>query len=170
VRLLLIVAAALGAVLAPSTALGQAAPPAVVVPGAPDEQVAAGRALFVEGCASCHGQDARGTERAPDLHGVGELSADFYLRTGRMPLAVPGEEPKRTDPLYSDEEIEALVAYVGSLGGGSSRCSAPAVTESSPRAAPSRAQSRPRSTSRRRSRWPRRSASAPTSCRGSTRS
>jgi ubiquinol-cytochrome c reductase cytochrome c subunit len=107
VRRSLLVALALGALLVvPSAAAGQTG-----------DQVQAGRTLFVEGCASCHGQDARGTERAPDLFGVGALSADFYLRTGRMPLAVPGEEPLRTDPLYSEEEIQALVAYVGSLGG-----------------------------------------------------
>jgi ubiquinol-cytochrome c reductase cytochrome c subunit len=106
VRRLLIAAAALVALLVPATALGQAG-----------DQVAAGRDLFLEGCASCHGQDARGTDRAPDLHGVGELSADFYLRTGRMPLAVPGEQPRRNEPFYSEEEIQALVAYVGSLGG-----------------------------------------------------
>lgn len=105
-RRLLIAAAALVALLVPATTLGQAG-----------EQVAAGRDLFLEGCASCHGQDARGTDRAPDLHGVGELSADFYLRTGRMPLAVPGEQPRRNEPFYSEEEIQALVAYVGSLGG-----------------------------------------------------
>jgi ubiquinol-cytochrome c reductase cytochrome c subunit len=106
-RRLLMLALAVGAVLlVPSAAMGQTS-----------DQVQAGRTLFLEGCASCHGQDARGTDRAPDLDGVGELSADFYLRTGRMPLAVPGESPLRTDPLYSEEEIEALVAYVGSLGG-----------------------------------------------------
>jgi ubiquinol-cytochrome c reductase cytochrome c subunit len=55
-----------------------------------------GRQLFAEGCASCHGLDARGIPgTGPDLHGVGEASADFYLRTGRMPL----------------------VRYIGSLGG-----------------------------------------------------
>jgi ubiquinol-cytochrome c reductase cytochrome c subunit len=107
VRRLLLLVAALGAVLlVPSAAVGQAG-----------DQVEAGRTLFLEGCASCHGQDARGTDRAPNLIGVGALSADFYLRTGRMPLAVPGEPPLRNKPLYSEEEIEALVAYVGSLGG-----------------------------------------------------
>jgi ubiquinol-cytochrome c reductase cytochrome c subunit len=105
-RLLILLAAAICGCLVPSAAAGQTGDPA-----------AAGRTLFLEGCASCHGQDARGTDRAPDLHGVGALSADFYLRTGRMPLAVPGEEPLRTEPLYSEEEIQALVAYVASLGG-----------------------------------------------------
>jgi ubiquinol-cytochrome c reductase cytochrome c subunit len=107
-RRLAILALALGAaLLLPSAALSQSG----------DALVSAGRTLFLEGCASCHGQDAQGTSRAPDLHGVGAQSADFYLRTGRMPLAVPGEQPLTNRPLYSDEEIESLVAYVGSLGG-----------------------------------------------------
>jgi ubiquinol-cytochrome c reductase cytochrome c subunit len=119
VRLLLLIAgAALAALLAPAAAAGQAGPdPAVVQQGQDMMDVSAGRTLFLEGCASCHGQDARGTDRAPELHGVGEQSADFYLRTGRMPLAVPGEQPLSNPPLYSEEEIQALVAYVGSLGG-----------------------------------------------------
>jgi ubiquinol-cytochrome c reductase cytochrome c subunit len=99
--------------------LGCAAVPASAAQAPPADPalVALGRSLFQEGCVTCHGQDARGTERGPNLHGVGARSADFYLRTGRMPLAVPGEEPLRNEPLYSEREIEALVAYVGSLGG-----------------------------------------------------
>jgi ubiquinol-cytochrome c reductase cytochrome c subunit len=51
-----------------------------------------GRQLFLEGCASCHGFDARGiAEIGPDLHGAGASAADFYLRTGRMPLDVHPE-------------------------------------------------------------------------------
>lgn len=100
----------LAACLAPAAA-GRAA-------NAPDPGLLAqGQALFLEGCASCHGQDARGTSQAPNLVGVGARSADFYLSTGRMPLAVPGEEPLRNPPAYSKQEIAALVAYVGSLGG-----------------------------------------------------
>ena len=77
-----------------------------------------GRRLFLEGCASCHGLAARGIPgNAPSLRGVGARSADFYLTTGRMPLSHPGDEPMRATPLYSSEEIDALVAYVGSLGG-----------------------------------------------------
>jgi quinol---cytochrome-c reductase cytochrome c subunit len=106
---LAILVLALSALLAPA-ALASAA-------SADPAQVAQGHSLFLQGCASCHGQDAGGTNRAPDLHGVGARSADFYLRTGRMPLAVPGEEPLRNPPFYSEAEIEALVAYVGSLGG-----------------------------------------------------
>ncbi len=49
--------------------------------------------------------------------GVGAASADFYLRTGRMPLAQPGHEPQRSQAAYSDGRIEAIDAYIGSLGG-----------------------------------------------------
>lgn len=79
---------------------------------------ARGRALYVAGCARCHGDDARGIPtRGPDLHGAGALAADFYLRTGRMPLAEPRDEPVRAKPAYSSAEIEDLVAYLASLGG-----------------------------------------------------
>jgi ubiquinol-cytochrome c reductase cytochrome c subunit len=77
-----------------------------------------GRELFVQGCASCHGMDARGVAgRGPDLHGAGAAAADFYLRTGRMPLDSPRGQPERSDPLYDEADLDALVGYVGSLGG-----------------------------------------------------
>ena len=41
---------------------------------------------------------------------MGELSADFYLRTGRMPLDQPHDQPKRDKPEFSNDEIRALVA------------------------------------------------------------
>ncbi len=117
-RRLVLLAAAIGACLVPATAHGQAAAdPSAVTRGEAVMQVSQGRTLFLEGCASCHGQDAAGTDRAPDLHGVGAQSADFYLRTGRMPLAVPGEAPLSNPPEYEEDEIQALIAYVGSLGG-----------------------------------------------------
>lgn len=78
----------------------------------------AGRRLFVQGCSDCHGYDARGIDGvAPSLIGVGAVSADFYLRTGRMPLDRPGEEPVRAPSPYTAAQIRALVAYVGGLGG-----------------------------------------------------
>jgi quinol---cytochrome-c reductase cytochrome c subunit len=77
-----------------------------------------GRALFVEGCSSCHGLDGRGVKNnGPSLEGAGAAAADFYLSTGRMPLDRPGDQPLRTDPEYSRAEIDTLVAYVASLGG-----------------------------------------------------
>jgi ubiquinol-cytochrome c reductase cytochrome c subunit len=81
--------------------------------------VSEGRELFVEGCTSCHGFDAKGVPGVgPSLLGVGAQAADFYLSTGRMPLKEKtGEEPLRSEPAYPPEQIRALVAYVGSLGG-----------------------------------------------------
>ena len=77
-----------------------------------------GRALFDEACSSCHGDDANGIRgTAPTLHGVGRQAADFYLSTGRMPLADPEDEPIRTPPAYTAAQRKALIDYVGSLGG-----------------------------------------------------
>jgi ubiquinol-cytochrome c reductase cytochrome c subunit len=79
---------------------------------------ARGRELFLTGCQSCHGVDARGLHgKGPSLHDVGALSADFYLSTGRMPLDEPDAQPDRMDPAYGQQALEDLVAYVGSLGG-----------------------------------------------------
>ena len=36
----------------------------------------------------------------PSLRGVGALAADFYLETGRMPLASPRQQPARTRPAF----------------------------------------------------------------------
>jgi ubiquinol-cytochrome c reductase cytochrome c subunit len=80
--------------------------------------VTQGRQLFHRACSSCHGWNAGGIRGiAPDLHGVGEIAADFYLRTGRRPLSDPEDQPKRAQSPFSERQIDALVAYVGSFGG-----------------------------------------------------
>jgi ubiquinol-cytochrome c reductase cytochrome c subunit len=56
--------------------------------------------------------------QGPSLRNVGELAADFYLRTGYMPLEDPAQQPSRSRVLFPEEEIRAMVAYVGSLGEG----------------------------------------------------
>jgi ubiquinol-cytochrome c reductase cytochrome c subunit len=77
-----------------------------------------GARLFAVGCASCHGPQGEGSENGPSLVGVGPAAVDFMLSTGRMPLSDPDQEPTRQAPEYSPDEIEALVAFVGSLGSG----------------------------------------------------
>jgi ubiquinol-cytochrome c reductase cytochrome c subunit len=78
-----------------------------------------GQRLFEEGCSSCHGFDGAGVRgQGPSLSEAGEAAADFYLRTGRMPLDQVGEQPLRGKPRYSESQIRALDAYVGSLGPG----------------------------------------------------
>jgi quinol---cytochrome-c reductase cytochrome c subunit len=98
-------------------------------PGVP--LVRQGFYLYSQNCASCHGdrgggvvppdtQEAPGPTQAsgPGLAGVGASAADFYLRTGYMPLAQPGDQPKRSPSPFDEREIDALVAYVASLGPG----------------------------------------------------
>jgi ubiquinol-cytochrome c reductase cytochrome c subunit len=92
-----------------------------------EELVAKGRELFLVGCAFCHGQNGEGiltgegdSQLGPSLVGVGAAAVDFQVGTGRMPMAQPGAQAARKKPLYTDEEREALAAYVASLGPGPS--------------------------------------------------
>ena len=88
------------------------------------DQVAKGKSLFLVGCASCHGKNAegiqtkRGNQYGPPLVGVGAAAVDFQVGTGRMPMAQPGTQAQRKAPVYDAAEIEALAAYVSSLGPG----------------------------------------------------
>ncbi len=45
-------------------------------------------------------------------------SVDFMLRTGRMPLANPADQPERGDPKFTPEQIDALIAYIASIAPG----------------------------------------------------
>ena len=83
------------------------------------ELIARGEELYLTGCVSCHGTGGAGTNLAPTLVNVGAASADFYLTSGRMPAAQPEPfQPPRKQPAYTPDEIDALVAYVASLGEG----------------------------------------------------
>lgn len=99
------------------------APPGAVPDGQAD-LLAEGEDLYITGCSGCHGLDgtgvtlADGDERGPDLTGSGEAGAFFYLSTGRMPLGSNDAHMQRKPPAYDDDEIDALVAYVASLGDG----------------------------------------------------
>jgi len=113
-RLAVTLAVALGAGFAlEAIASGQTAPPSE-----PLSRWGAGRTLYRQDCASCHGPAGEGTNQGPKLVGSGEASTHFMLTTGRMPIPEPEVQPPRAEPQYSAEEIDALVAYVGSLGTG----------------------------------------------------
>jgi ubiquinol-cytochrome c reductase cytochrome c subunit len=87
------------------------------VPSASAAQL--GAQLYGANCISCHGPGGHGIpDRGPSLRGVGARAADFYLRTGYMPLTNPHTQPHRTRVRFSQGELAALVAYVASFGGG----------------------------------------------------
>jgi ubiquinol-cytochrome c reductase cytochrome c subunit len=77
-----------------------------------------GLALYETSCAACHGPQGVGTAYGPALTDSGAAAVDFMLRTGRMPQPAPGEPVRRGHPIYSEAEIQALVAYVASFGNG----------------------------------------------------
>ncbi len=81
-------------------------------------QVDQGKQLFLEGCSSCHGVAAQGSSNGPSLIGVGAAAVDFQVGSGRMPLAGPNIQAVDKPPVYSEEEIAAMAAYVASLGAG----------------------------------------------------
>ena len=77
-----------------------------------------GKEIFLRGCSSCHGLNAEGGAIAPSLIGVGAASVDFQVATGRMPMADMSQQAMRKAPVYTDEEVAALAAYVSSLAPG----------------------------------------------------
>jgi ubiquinol-cytochrome c reductase cytochrome c subunit len=98
-----------------------------------------GAQLYAANCSTCHGIDGSGISKprpgagdiygeAPSLRGVGALAADFYLRTGFMPLSNIHSEPNNERVLFSEKEIQSLVGYVASLGRG------PAIPQPDPAA------------------------------------
>jgi ubiquinol-cytochrome c reductase cytochrome c subunit len=97
--------------LAPKEAKASAAAPA--------DAVSDGKNLFISNCASCHGTNAQGTKSGPSLVGVGAAAVDFQVGTGRMPMAKPDVQAPRVDKVkFTEEQIQALAAYVASLGPG----------------------------------------------------
>jgi ubiquinol-cytochrome c reductase cytochrome c subunit len=81
-------------------------------------QIAEGHTLFEEQCSSCHGIFAEGTSQAPALIGVGAAAVNFQVGTGRMPAAEQGAENVRKTIAFTPGQINAIAAYIQSLGGG----------------------------------------------------
>jgi quinol---cytochrome-c reductase cytochrome c subunit len=83
--------------------------------------VAKGRHLFLVGCSSCHGLNAEGIATkgggnyGPPLRGVGAAAVDFQVGTGRMPLQQSSQQAQQKDPVYGNQEVRELAAYIGSL-------------------------------------------------------
>jgi len=86
--------------------------------GSSSSQIAEGKDLFDTSCSSCHGLDAQGSSVAPSLVGAGAAAVDFQVGTGRMPLKEVGAEAAQKPPVFNQQQIYAIAAYVASLGGG----------------------------------------------------
>ena len=89
-----------------------------------EELVEQGRELFLVGCAFCHGNNGQGVKTldgkqlGPSLVGVGAAAVDFQVGTGRMPAVQPGAQNPTKPESYTQDEINALAAYVASLAPG----------------------------------------------------
>jgi ubiquinol-cytochrome c reductase cytochrome c subunit len=104
-----------GAVYATITGSGSAA---ATDPTVSQAQIAQGRQIFQQTCATCHGLEAQGTAVAPSLIGVGAAAVDFQVSTGRMPAKEPGPENGRGPTQLTPAQGHAVAAYIQSLGGG----------------------------------------------------
>ncbi|MBW3553457.1 MAG: cytochrome c [Gemmatimonadetes bacterium] len=106
---------------------GDAGQEVTLAPGATQEQFDEGRQLFSgqAGCQACHGPDATGTQLAPDLTDAEWLhvSGPDIAEIGRVISAgvpQPAEYPAPMPPMggasLNEQQVQALAAYVASLG------------------------------------------------------
>lgn len=110
--LALLATGALYVVLSPQPSTAQSASPGT-------DPVSEGRALFLANCSTCHGLNAEGSTDGPSLVGVGAASVDFQVSTGRMPAYTSEvNQVPVGKTLFSQDEIDAMAAYVASLGPG----------------------------------------------------
>jgi mono/diheme cytochrome c family protein len=81
-----------------------------------DEAVAAGRLLFLDHCAQCHGEDALGKKKRPPLRSVRiqdqatEGDLHWLLVNGNMKKGMPSWAK------LPDQQLWQLITYVKSLG------------------------------------------------------
>ena len=77
-----------------------------------------GKRLFQANCATCHGMDLQGTEAGPSLYGVGALSVEFQVSTGRMPLQRQDVQAPQKPVQFTEEQILAMAEFVQSVAPG----------------------------------------------------
>ena len=119
-----------GSAISPTNSSVTKAPVTYHLP--PASGIGPGEVLFQQNCASCHGTDAYGTDRAPNLVGLGAATVDFWVSTGRMPLAISSQQALRKPPRFDRAQTLQIVAYVTSLApGGVNGPSIPSVNTKS---------------------------------------
>jgi len=85
---------------------------------ASEQLVEEGGKLFAANCATCHGLQGAGTAAGPSVIGVGALAVDFQVGTGRMPAAASGPQAEVKPVQFTQEQIDAMGAWVASLAPG----------------------------------------------------
>jgi mono/diheme cytochrome c family protein len=88
------------------------------------DAVAAGRILFAEHCAECHGQDAQGGKKAPNLHAVEVQEAT----AGTLYWILSNGVVRKGMPVWSklpEPERWQLVSYLKSLGAATAESKSP---------------------------------------------
>ena len=78
---------------------------ASAAPSQASTDIANGKSLFIQSCATCHGLGAQGTSQAPSLIGAGAAAVDFQMSTGRMPAKEIGAENGRKPSDFSPAKI-----------------------------------------------------------------
>ncbi len=81
----------------------------------PRSYIGPGRVLFESTCSACHGSDASGTSRAPNLVGLGAATIDFWVSTGRMPLTNAAVQATEKPPRFDTKQTLEIAAFVSSL-------------------------------------------------------
>jgi len=95
---------------------------AITYTNPPASFATAGKLLFDQTCASCHGSEANGVTPSgaasigPNLQGVGSATIDFWITTGRMPATdIAAIEAERKPPRLTNKEALEVAAYINSL-------------------------------------------------------
>jgi ubiquinol-cytochrome c reductase cytochrome c subunit len=110
----LLVTAASASPAAPTTTTTTGPSPITYVTDDNPADIAAGRVLYENNCSSCHNSDGSGGV-GPNLRGVGPAVVDFWVGTGRMPLAVAATQATRKPPRFTGQSLREIVAFVSSL-------------------------------------------------------
>jgi ubiquinol-cytochrome c reductase cytochrome c subunit len=78
-----------------------------------------GSQLYETACITCHGANLQGVSgRGPSLIGTGEAAVYFQVSSGRMPAMRGEAQAMRKAPIFDEAQVDALGAYVQSMGGG----------------------------------------------------
>jgi ubiquinol-cytochrome c reductase cytochrome c subunit len=110
---------ALGVIGATYATLGSSKAKATASTAATPEQLTEGQKLFQSSCSSCHNMNGQGVQGSgPSLIGVGAAAVDFQVGTGRMPAMQIGPQVPSKPPIFTQDQIDAMAAYIGSLGAG----------------------------------------------------